>query len=143
MRNTAGEKVRQIIREYFDLRMGMAVVTYIIDKGFENLKEVTEEEIMEIKGNALMTDEFCQALVRTAVKICKECHQIDEFLPFIVNHLYVPNANMNEVTIFQDEMTEYRWEEFLDELKVEYEDDADEIKSVTIMANVIETREDE
>jgi hypothetical protein len=139
MRNTAGEKVRQIIREDFDLRISMAVVTYIMDKGFDALKQVTEEDIMEIKGNPLMTDEFCQALVRTAVRICKECHQIDEFLPYIVNHLYVPKANMNKVTIFQDEMTSYRWEEFLDELDVEYDDDADEISSVTIMANVVDT----
>ena len=142
MRNTAGEKVEQIISKEFDNRMEMAIVTYILDKGMENLKKVTEEDIMEIKGNALMTDRFCQALVRTAVKICKECDSIDEFLPFIVNHLYVPKARMREVTIFQDEMTKYRWEEFLDELGVEYEESADEIQSVTINANVIETGEE-
>lgn len=139
MKNIAGEKVRDIIRNEFDSRLEMAVITYILDNGFENLKEVTEEEILKVKGNALMTDRFCQALVRAAVRICKECNQIDDFLPFVVNHLYVPNAKMHKVEIYQDQMTKWRWESFIDSLDIEYEEDADEIEAVFLNANVIET----
>lgn len=138
MKNNAGEKIRRIIAEEFDGRVEMAVVTYILDNGFENLKELTEEKILEIKGNALMTDRFCQALVRAAVRICNECNMIDEFLPFIVNYLYVPNAKMKEITFYKDEMTKYKWEEFIDALDVEYEENADEIGMVVLNANVIE-----
>ena len=141
MRNNAGEKVRRIIEEEFDGRVEMAVVTYILDKGFENLKEITEEEILEVKGNALMTDRFCQALVRAAVRICKECHEIDDFLPFIVNYLYVPKAKMNEIDLHYDDYGKYDWEYLLDKLDVEYEESASEIEMITINANVIATYE--
>lgn len=139
MRNNAGEKVRRIIAEEFDGRVEMAVVTYILDKGFENLKEVTEEEILEVKGNAFMTDKFCQALVRAAVRICKECHEIDDFLPFIVNYLYVPNAKMKEISLCLDDFGSADWEYLIDKLDVEYEESPNEIGMITINANVIET----
>ena len=140
MKNIAGEKVCKIINEEFDGRVAMTVVSYILENGFDTLRRLTEEDILEVKGNALMKDRFCQALVRTAVRICNECDEIDEFLPFIVNHLYVPNAKMKEVTLYQDEMTRYRWEEFVDGLDIEYEESADEIEMVVVNANVIETR---
>lgn len=138
MRNKAGEKVRNIIREEFDSRLEIAVITYILDNGFDNLKETTEEQILEVKGNAFMTDEFCQALVRAAVRICKECNQIEEFLPFIVNHLYVPNAKMHDVEIYQDQMTKWRWNDLINELDIDFEEDADEIEAVFLKATVIE-----
>ena len=137
MKNTHGEKIRRIIAEEFDGRCEMMVVTYILDKGFENLKEVTEEEILEVKGNALMTDRFCQALVRTSVRICKECNMIDDFLPFIVNYLYVPNAKMKEISFYYDDFGKYDWENLIDELDVDYEEDPSEIEMITINANVI------
>lgn len=134
----AGEKVREIISKEFDARVGMMVVSYILDKGFEQLKEITEEEILEIPGNGLMTAGFCQALVRCAVKICKECHYLDEFLPYIVNHLYVPNAKMNDVEIYQDQMSKWRWQELMNELDVDFEEEADEIEAVLLKATVME-----
>lgn len=140
MKNNAGEKVRRIIEEEFDGRVEMTVVTYILDKGFENLREVTEEEILEVKGNALMTNRFCQALVRAAVRICKECHEIDDFLPFIVNYLYVPNAKMKEISFYLDDFGKYAWEELIDTFDdVDYKDSPSEIKMITLNANVIAT----
>ena len=142
MRNTAGEKVRNIINEEFDGRMEIAVITYILDKGFENLKEISEEEILKVKGNGLMTDRFCQTLVRAAVRICKECNEIDDFLPFIVNYLYVPKARMKELEVYSSEMLPSQWEEFLDKFNVDYEE-ADKVDMVVLNANVIETFEAE
>lgn len=139
MKNNAGEKVRKIITEEFDGRVEMAVVTYILDHGFDTLKEVTEEDILKIKGNPLMTDRFCQALVRAAVRICKECHQIDDFLPFIVNYLYVPKAKMKEVEIYKEETRRDDWENLLDKFDLEYEEDVDDIDYIVLNANVIDT----
>lgn len=139
MKNTAGEKVRKIIADEFDGRVEMMVVSYIFDKGFENLQDVTEEEILEIKGNGLMTDRFCQALVRASVRICKECNMIDEFLPFIVNYLYVPNANMREIEIYKEETRRDDWEVLLDKFDLDCEEDADNIEMIVLNANVIET----
>lgn len=139
MKNTAGENVKRIIEKEFDSRVSMMVVSYIMDKGFENLKEITEEEILEVKGNALMTDRFVQSLVRTAVRIAKECNSIDEFLPYIVNHLYVPNAEMKEIEIYKEETDEDLWERLMEELDLDYEEDADNIETIIVNANVMET----
>ena len=139
MKNNAGENVKRIIETEFNSRVSMMVVSYIMDKGFENLKEVTEEDILEVKGNALMTDRFVQSLVRAAVRIAKECNSIDEFLPYIINHLYVPNAKMKEIEFYKDEMTKWKWESFIDSLDINYEESADEIEMVILNANVIET----
>lgn len=85
--NTSGQKVRDIIAKNFDMRMQMVIVTYIMDKGWERIKNITEEEINEMKSSTnLMTDDFCRAIVRTSVKICTECDQINDFLPFVVNY---------------------------------------------------------
>lgn len=139
MKNTAGENVKRIIETEFDSRVSMMVVSYIMDKGFENLKEITEEEILEVKGNAMMTDRFVQSLVRTAVRIAKECNSIDEFLPYIVNHLYVPNAEMKEIEIYKEEADEDLWERLMEELGLDWEEDADKIETIILNANVMET----
>ena len=117
----------------------MAVIGYILDNGFEDLAQITEEEILEVKGNAMMTDRFCQALVRTAVMICKECNTYDEFLPFIVNHLYVPKAKMKEVTLYKEECEKWQWKEYLRMYDIEDENEEEEIYSITLNANVVNT----
>lgn len=139
MKNIAGENVKRIIEKEFDCRASMMVVSYILDKGFENLKEITEEEILEFEGNALMTDRFVQSLVRAAVRIAKECNSIDEFLPYIVNHLYVPNAKMKEIELYKSEVPRREWNYLMDKLELDYEEDADNIETIVLNANVIET----
>ena len=139
MKNNAGKKVRDIIGKEFDIRVEMAVVTYIMDKGWENVKQITEEEILEIKGNAFMTDRFIQALVRCAVRICNECDQIEEFLPFIVNYLFVPNAKMKEVKLYKNDMENYEWDSLFERFDLYDEEDADDIDMIVLNANVIET----
>ena len=139
MKNNAGEKVRDIIRKEFDSRMEMAVVTYILDNGWEDLKEFTEEDILKVEGNGLMTKEFCQALVRASVRICKECDTFDDFLPFIVNYLYVPNAKMKEIELSKYGLKDYEWEELLDKFDLYDEEDVNDIDLIVFNANVIET----
>lgn len=51
----------------------MAFAYYMLDKGIENLKSITEDDIKTVRGNGLMTEEFCQSIVRTAVRIANEC----------------------------------------------------------------------
>lgn len=138
MKNNAGEKVRNIIRKEFDSRMEMAVVTHILGVGWDKLEKVTEKEILEVEGNGLMTQDFCQALIRTAVRICKECNIFDDFLPFIVNYLYVDKAKMKKVEIYKDEVLRDRWENLI-EFDIMDEEDIDDIDMIVLNANVIET----
>ena len=41
-------------------------VTYLADKGRENVKQLTDKDISEVKGNTLMTADYIQAIMRTA-----------------------------------------------------------------------------
>ena len=70
-------KIGKIIDEEFDSRMGNAVISYIMDEGMGNVKEITDDQIEELEGNGLMTQDFVQSLVRCARRICNECELID------------------------------------------------------------------
>lgn len=138
MRMTAGDNVKEIINKDFDSRVAMMVVNYIIDNGWENVRQITEEEIEKIEGNSFMTAEFLQALVRTSARICKETNQIDDFLPFIVNYLYVPNASTRSLDFYKEESTDETWETIVDAFDID-EDEYDEgISVITVNANVVE-----
>lgn len=133
--NKAGEKVKHIINEEFDERMSMTVITYLMEKGTDNLREITEEEILELKGNSIMTDEFVQSLVRCAVRISKECNEIHDILPFIVNELYVPDASMKVIDLYKDEVNEEVWDDLIDTLDIDAEDE--DIEMIMLNANLI------
>ena len=140
MNNNAGQKIRDIIIKETDSIMEMAVVTYILDYGWKHVKELTEEKILEMKsGTNLISDDFIQALVRCAVRICNECNQIEDFLPFIVNYLYVPNAKMRAIGLNKNEIEPCEWEGLLEKFELDYEEDADEIDMIVLNANVVET----
>ena len=79
-------KVKQIIEEDFDGRMGLAVLMYMFCQlGQDKAAEITDEEIENVKGNAFMTDRFVQAMVKTARRIARECNFINDVIPYIVN----------------------------------------------------------
>ena len=137
MNTLAGDKVYDIIQKHFDARVSMTVVTYIIDKGWDFVSQITEEEILKIKGNALMTDVFTQALVRTAVKICTECNLIDDFLPFIINQLHVPKAATKSVEIYKDDVSDYNWEKLMDEFGLDYKEGYEKIEMIELNANLL------
>lgn len=58
------------------------VISYILDKGMSIIKEITDEDIADIEGNALMSAEFCRAIVRASREVVRECSQ-DEIIQFI------------------------------------------------------------
>ena len=113
------QKLEKIISDNFDSRMEVAVLTYIIETGTKALKEVTEEEILQIEGNALMTDKFCQALVRTAVIIAKEFEAIDimEFIRLSANFTPYPK----EITLYREDFGSSDWTNLLDVLDIDYD----------------------
>jgi hypothetical protein len=140
MKNNAGQKVRDVIKINTDSRLEMAVVTYILDTGWEHVKGITEEKILEMKSSTnLIADEVIQSIARAAVIICNECSQVEDFLPFIVNYLYVPNAKMKEIGLNKQDIESYEWECLLEKFELDYEEDADEIDTIILNANVVET----
>ena len=112
-------KIGKFINEKFDSRMEIAIVTYIIDTGIDNLKNVTEEDVlsMQIDTGNIMSKDFAQALVRTAVKISKECTEL-EIMEYIRCHLnFTPSVH--ELIICKDELSEDAWNSTLELLELE------------------------
>lgn len=58
-------------------------VAYLLDVGFRNVVQISDEDIEQFKGNGLMTAEFVQKIVRTAKKIAEECgNNVVEIIEF-------------------------------------------------------------
>ena len=124
-------KIGKIIEEEFDSRMGNAVISYIMDKGIENVKEITDEEIKKIEGNGLMTAEFLQSLVRCARRICIECEWI-ELIEFIRLYLWcIPTVH--DVYLYKEDFIEESFAELLDNLNLDESEIGEEIKLFAVV----------
>ena len=75
-------KTYEIIKENFDIRCCNMVFAYILDKGWSNIEKIEDEDITVLEGNALMTEDFVKALVKTSRQICKEC-SIDDLVQLV------------------------------------------------------------
>ncbi len=124
-------KIENIIKEEFDLRMGNGVISYIMDKGIENVKEITDEQISELEGNGLMTQDFVQSLVRCARRICNECEWI-ELIEFIRLHLWC-DPIVHDVYLYKEDFTEESFGELLDDLDLDESEVENEIKLFAVV----------
>ena len=83
----ASEKVYNIINKEFDGRLDLTVLQYLCEQiGIDKAKEITDEEIDAIEGGAFISKAFCQALVRCARRIARECDFIKDIVPYIVEN---------------------------------------------------------
>lgn len=96
-------KIGKIIEEEFDSRMGNAVISYIMDKGIKNIRKIADEQIINLEGNGLMTQNFVQKLVKCARRICMECEWI-ELIEFIRLHLCCTPA-VHDVYLYREDYT--------------------------------------
>lgn len=116
------QEISNLIAKDFDSRMEASVFSYILDNGMERLKEVTEEEIISIEGNGLMTASFVQALVRTSVKICKTYSHMEIMEYIRIGCMFSPFPK--ELTLYKEDYTEIGWEEICNTLDVEEDETA-------------------
>lgn len=124
-------KIENIIKEEFYLIMGNAVISYIMDKGIENVKEITDEQISKLEGNGLMTQDFVQSLVRCARRICNECEWI-ELIEFIRLHLWC-DPIVHDVCLYKEDFTEESFGELLDDLDLDESEVGNEIKLFAVV----------
>lgn len=124
-------KIGKIIDEEFDSRVGNMVFTYLMDKGIENIKEITDEQIEKMEGNGLMTQQFVQSLVRCARRICNECEWI-EIIEFIRLHLWC-TPTVHDVYLYKEDFTKETFAELLDDLDLEEDEVGSEIKLFTVV----------
>lgn len=120
MKNYTETKIGRIIEEEFDSRMENAVFGYIFDTGANRLKELTEKDILKIEGNALMTADFVQALVRCAVRIVREC-SYSEIIEYIRIYLFC-EPKVNEVYLYKYQFNKIGFDELLGSLNLGEDD---------------------
>ena len=134
--NSRNTKIGKIINEMFDSRTELMVFSYIMDAGINKIEAYTDEDISKVEGNGLMTKEFCQALIRTAREICKECTPT-EIMEYIRLHLYFTPA-VHELEIYRDDFkNRWRFEDILDDLNLDNEEVG---STLTIYAIVDESK---
>ena len=124
-------KIGRIIEKEFDSRMENAVISYIMDKGMENVKKITDEQIKQIEGNELMTAEFLQSLVRCARRICIECEWI-ELIEFIRLYLW-GTPTVHDVYLYKEDFTDESFAELLDNLDLDESEVGEEIKLFAVV----------
>ena len=124
-------KIGKIIEEEFDLRMGNAVISYIIDEGMGNVKEITDEQISNLEGNGLMTQDFVQSLVRCARRICIEC-ELAELIEFIRLHLWC-TPTVHDVYLHREDFTYGTFAEVLNNLDLDESEVGDGIKLFVVV----------
>lgn len=108
MKHYRETKIGRIIADEFDSRLELAVIMYLIQHGTDMLKDVSEDDILKVTGDAMMTAEFCQSLVRTAVRIAKECTET-EVCEYIRKYICM-EPQMKEVTFYKDNYSKANWE---------------------------------
>ena len=58
-------------------------VAYLLDKGFSMVLKITDEQIEELEGNSMMTEDFVKGIVKTAREIAIECdNNVVELIQF-------------------------------------------------------------
>lgn len=124
-------KIGKIIEKEFDSRMGNAVISYIMDKGMSNVKEITDEQIKKLEGNGLMTQDFVQSLVRCARRICVECEWI-ELIEFIRLYLWC-TPTVHDVYLYKEDFTDESFAELLDDLDLSEDEVVNEIKLFAVV----------
>lgn len=139
-------KVKKIIENNFDVRMSVAIITYIIECGWDNVKNISDDEIALLEGENLFSKEFQQVFVRTARQICTECNVNKDFIPYIIKHLYTLEAPTEEVVLYQD-VNNDNWlnavEAFKNQIYAEKNEDLDfdaetDVKSITLKATLVD-----
>ena len=132
------EKINKVKREQRMEVFAMSV-TYLLDKGYDFCKNLTDKGISEVEGNGFMTEEFCQNIVRTArdianaedspIEIVQFCSLDDTFeltrynerwarydLVKILSYL-IDNGNVNLEELLNDlDMDEEEWGMLKDEI---------------------------
>ena len=124
-------KIGKIIEEEFDSRIGVAVFSYIMEKGIEFIKQITDEDIAEIEDNGICSAEFNRSLVRCARRICKECEWL-EIVEFIRLHLWC-KPTVHDVSLYKEDFTEESFAELLHDLDLDLYEVGSEIKLYAVV----------
>lgn len=109
--------VKRIIDEDFDSRIAGIIPSYIIQIGWDEVSEITDEQIEKVKGNAMFSDYVMQQMVRTSRIVTKEC-SIQDLLIYVQTEMN-PSNRAIQIDLYKEDMSEYAWEQICDQLDIE------------------------
>lgn len=124
-------KIGKIIEHEFDAIVESVVFIYIMDKGIERIKRITDEDIAGIEGDGLCTAAFNQNLVRCARRICTECEWI-EIIEYIRLFLFCA-PTVHEVSLYREDFSMDSFTELLWNLDLDDEEVGNEIRLYAIV----------
>lgn len=124
-------KIGKIIEQEFDTRVESVVFIYIMDKGIECIKRITDEDIAGIEGDGLCTAAFNQNLVRCARHICTECEWV-EIIEYIRLFLFCAPI-VNEVSLYREDFSKDGFAELLHYLYLDDEEVGNEIRLYAVV----------
>lgn len=124
-------KIGKIIEQEFDPRVENMVFSYIMDKGIEHIKQITDEDIAAIEGNGLFTAEFNQYIVRCARHICTEC-KWSEIIEYIRLFLFC-TPTVHEVSLYREDFSKDSFAELLHDLDLDDEEVGNEIQLYAVV----------
>lgn len=124
-------KIGKIIEQEFDSRLENAVFRYIMDKGIERIKQITDEDIATIEGNGLFTAAFSQNLVRCARHICTEC-KWSEIIKYIRLFLFC-TPTVHEISLYREDFSMDGFTELLRNLDLDDEEVGNEIQLYAVV----------
>ena len=125
------ERFQEQKRSDFMSKCYIAVFSYIMEKGIEFIKQITDEDIEEIKDNGICSAEFNRSLVRCARRICNECELI-EIVEFIRLHLWC-TPTVHDVYLYREDYTEETFAELLNDLDLDESEVENEIKLFVVV----------
>lgn len=124
-------KIGKIIEQEFDTRVESVVFIYIMDKGIERIKRITDEDIAGIEGDGLCTAAFNQNLVRCARHICTECECV-EIIEYIRLFLFCA-PTVHEVSLYREDFSKDSFAELLHDLYLDDEEVGNEIRLYAVV----------
>jgi hypothetical protein len=124
-------KIGKIIEQEFDTRIESVVFIYIMDKGIERIKRITDEDIAGIEGDGLCTAAFNQNLVRCARHICTECEWV-EIIEYIRLFLFCAPI-VHEVSLYREDFSKDSFAELLHDLYLDDKEVGNEIRLYAIV----------
>lgn len=124
-------KIGKIIEQEFDTRVESVVFIYIMDKGIERIKRITDEDIAGIEGDGLCTAAFNQNLVKCARHICTECEWI-EIIEYIRLFLFCAPI-VHEVSLYREDFSKDSFAELLHDLYLDDEEVGNEIRLYAVV----------
>lgn len=126
-------KVGKIIKSNSVDQMDGAIVNYIVGKGWDNVKDITDEQISSIEGNDFMSKDYLQGIVKSAREITRSCDMYNDFYSYI--RLYMGNHSCptKDITLHKEDFSDDKWEEILSKYEDVLEDEPELVQSIDLV----------